>query len=403
MIPKDAHRFIAKTLAGLEPLVEQELIACGARNTELLTRAVAFEGDRETVYKANYLSRLAIKILVPLIHFEADTNETLYEGVRQYDWDTVLDYRDTFVVEAVLVNSVFTHSHFISLKVKDAVADWFTDKYRRRPNVDRENADIGLSLYVNGKECTLYLDSSGDPLFKRGYRVATGQAPISEVLAAGLIRLSGWDQKVNFVDPFCGSGTLLIEAAMMAHNIPAGQFRKGFGFMRWRDFNRMLWNDVKSDARRKRTPQECEIFGSDKSNRAIQIAAENIRRTGLMDEITLRESRFEDTAYDGPGVVVTNPPYGERLQHDDIVGLYRTIGDVLKKNYQGFDAWIITSDFFALKHVGLHPACKIPLFNGPLECRFAHFEIYEGSRKAKNLVTDTGKAGEDALQTDGPG
>ena len=383
LIPQNAKQFVAKTLAGLEPLLEKELLDAGATGTEILTRAVAFTGTRETVYKANYLCRTAIKILVPLTEFQAGDNDALYQGVKQVEWDKVMDYRDTFVVEAVLVNSEFQHSHFISLKVKDAIADWFTEKFNRRPSVDRENADISISLYVNGTDCTLYLDSSGEPLFKRGYRAATGLAPMSEVLAAGLIQLSGWDGSVNFVDPFCGSGTLLIEASLLAKNIPAGQFRKGFGFMRWRDFDRTLWNDIKAEAQKKIQPQECEIFGSDMSVRAIQSSAENIRRAGLKDEITLRQSKFEDTSFDGPGMMVSNPPYGERLMHNDIVSLYKSIGNTLKNNYLGFDAWIITSDFQALKHVGLHPNRKIPMFNGPLECRFAHFEIYEGSRKMK--------------------
>ncbi|GAB6278200.1 MAG: THUMP domain-containing protein [Lentimicrobium sp.] len=389
LIPPNTHLFVAKTLAGLEEALEQELKELGATNTQILTRAVSFEGTRETIYRANYHCRTAIKILVPLIQFKASSNEELYEGVRSFQWDQMMSFRDTFMVETVLVHSAFQHSHFISLKTKDAVADWFTDKYKRRPNVDRENPDIRLSLYIHQDECTLYLDSSGDPLFKRGYRLAQGPAPMSEVLAAGLIKLSGWNGEVNFVDPFCGSGTLLTEAALIAHNLPAGLFRKSFGFMHWRDFDRTLWNDIKADARKRKRNQECEIFGSDISEEAITIASKNIHRAGFSNEITLKKARFEDTSFDGPGVLVTNPPYGERLQTNDIVALYKSIGDTLKHNYKGFDAWIITSDFFALKNLGLHPTKKITLYNGPLECRFAHFEIYEGSRKQKKDIFNT--------------
>lgn len=382
MIPPSTTRFIAKTLAGLEPVLAAELEQLGASDLEVLTRAVAFTGSKETVYKANYLSRTAIKILVPLAEFEASTNDELYEGVKKVDWDTIMSFRDTFVVEAVLVNSAFTHSHFISLKVKDAVADWFVEKHKRRPDVDKENPDISLSLFVSGRKCILYLDSSGEPTYKRGYRQSVGLAPINEALAAGMIMLTGWNGETNFVDPFCGSGTLLIEAAMIAQNIPAGQYRNEYGFMKWRDFDRSMWNQIKSDAAKKRKEQDCEIFGSDMSAQAIDNAKQNLKKARLNDDVTLRRAKFEDTSFDGPGIMVSNPPYGERLKSEDIVALYKSIGDTLKKNYLGFDAWIITSDLFALKHLGLHPSRKIHLFNGPLECRFNKFEIYEGSRKA---------------------
>ena len=395
MIPPQTRQLVAKTLSGLEDLLAAELEALGATGIQRLTRAVAFEGDKALIYKANYQSRYAIKILVPLVEFEAATVEELYEGVKRYDWEQLMTFRDTFVVESVLVNAPFDHSHYISLKVKDAVADWFNEKYHRRPSVSKDNADIHLSLYVNRTHCTLYLDSSGEPLFKRGYRVAVGEAPISEVLAAGLIGLTGWKGEVNFVDPFCGSGTLLIEAAMQAQNIPAGQYRQHFGFMRWRDFDRLLWNDIKSDARKRRRNQEVEIFGSDMDEKALQNAHKNVRRAGLENDITLNRADFRETSFDGPGVLVCNPPYGERLKPDDIVALYKSIGDTLKHNYKGFDAWIISSDFYAFKHIGLKPKPKFTLYNGPLECRFARFEIYEGSRRARYQSPDNGETPEE--------
>ncbi len=395
MIPSHTKQFVAKTLAGLEDLLAAELESMGATSINKLTRAVAFEGDKAMIYKANYLSRYAIKILVPLVEFEAATVDELYHGVKQYPWEQLMTFRDTFVVEAVLVNSSFDHSHYISLKVKDAVADRFNEKYHRRPSVSKDNADMHLSLYVYRTHCTLYLDSSGEPLFKRGYRVAVGEAPISEVLAAGLIGLTGWKGEVNFVDPFCGSGTLLIEAAMQAQNIPAGQYRPHFGFMRWRDFERMLWQDIQSDARKRTRNQEVEIFGSDIDEKALLNAQKNIRRAGLENDITLKKADFRKTSFDGPGIMVSNPPYGERLKPDDIVALYKSIGDTLKHHYKGFDAWIISSDFHAFKHIGLKPKPKLTLFNGPLECRFARFEIYEGSRKARYQPSATENESED--------
>lgn len=394
MIPSTTRPLVAKTLAGLEDLLANELEALGATHIRKLTRAVAFDGDKTLIYKANYLSRYAIKILVPLTEFKANTVEELYKGVKHYDWEQLMTFRDTFVVETVLVNSPFDHSHYISLKVKDAIADWFSEKYHRRPSVSKDNADIHLSLYVNGTQCTLYLDSSGEPLFKRGYRVAVGEAPISEVLAAGLIGLTGWKGDVNFVDPFCGSGTLLIEAAMLAQNIPAGQFRQQFGFMRWRDFDRMLWDDIKKDARKLRRTQEVEIFGSDIDEKALMNARKNIRRAGLENDITLKKADFRETSYDGPGVLVCNPPYGERLKPNDIIALYKSIGDTLKHQYKGFDAWIISSDFHAFKHIGLRPKPKLTLYNGPLECRFARFEIYEGSRRSRYQSSDPDNSNE---------
>jgi len=382
----DVFPMLAKTVAGLEPLLLAELNAMGAIDAVVLTRAVSFSGNMEMMYKANYLCRTALRILKPIYSFVADDEDEFYDGVRDVDWSAYLSVKNTFAIDAVASNSSFTHTKYLSQKAKDAIVDQFREAKGIRPSVDLENPDIRIDVHVNGQQCTLSLDSSGASLHKRGYRRNTHEAQANEVLAAGMIMLSEWDKQSPLVDFMCGSGTILIEGAMAAYKIPAGYYRKDWGFMHWTDYDKSLWKLTldrnEPDIRNTKGPV---MMGSDISPKSIAQSRENITHCGLQDKISVMRLDFIDfEPPQPPGVLITNPPYGERIEVDDIIALYQEIGDELKKKFAGYSAWLISSDFQALKFVGLHPKKKYKVFNGPLECRFAGFELYAGSKKLKN-------------------
>jgi putative N6-adenine-specific DNA methylase len=301
------------------------------------------------------------------------------------DWSKVFNVTQTFTVDANLFFSELDHSQFVSLRTKDAIVDQFREKTGKRPWVSKENADIYIDVHINQDVCTLSLDSSGESLHQRGYRIAADKAPINEVLAAGMIQLTGWKGEKDFYDPMCGSGTIPIEAAMLASNIPAAYYREQFAFMRWEDFNEELWGNVKQEADSKMIDPECNIYASDRSEKAVGIAKRNLKKAGLHKDIDLKVKYFDSIQPETPnGILVFNPPYGKRLEErGEIRDLYSGIGDVLKNNFQGFEAWIISSSFDAMKFIGLRPSRKIHLFNGPLETRFMKFEMYAGSKKEK--------------------
>jgi putative N6-adenine-specific DNA methylase len=376
--------YIAKTIAGLEEILAAELIQLGAQDVKTIKRAVSFTGNTQLLYKANLWCRTALRILKPLFTFPAATNEQLYKGIYEYDWEKIFSIDNTFAIDSVVNDSSFTHSHFVSQKVKDAIADRFRSIGGSRPTVNIENPDIRINIHIYKDVCDVSLDSSGESLHKRGYRVAGGLAPLSEVLAAGLILLSDWDGKRNFIDTMCGSGTIVIEAALIAQHIAPGSFRKSFSFMNWKDFDASLWNELKRQAVEQQTESSCRISGSDIEARAIRNTRGNVISAGMQKSISLQVAPFSEfKAPEGGGVMIINPPYGERMVEDDIVAFYKSIGDALKKNYHGYDAWIISSDMNALKFLGLKPTRKIAIFNGPLECRYMKFGIYEGSKRTK--------------------
>jgi putative N6-adenine-specific DNA methylase len=378
---------VAKTMTGLEEILANELNNIGATDIELSNRAVTFTGDKELMYKANYWSRTALHILKPIAGFYIRREEDLYKKIYDIQWEDYMNATGTLAVDAVVNASVMTHSHYVSLKTKDAIVDRFRDYTERRPNVDIENPDIRVNIHLFKNYCSVSLDSSGYSLHKRGYRIKTGVAPISEVLAAGIILLSGWDKQSNFIDPMCGSGTIVCEAAMIANNIPPGYYRKTFGFEKWKDFDLNLWEKIKMDAINEQIEFEYDIIGSDISSEAIEIARENAKSARLHKDIVFEVKSFEEQIppEDG-GILIMNPPYGERIVPEDIVKLYQEVGNALKKNYNGYNAWIISSDFNALKFIGLKPTRKITLFNGPLECKLAKFEIYQGSKKTAKFT-----------------
>lgn len=373
---------VAKTMAGLEDLLVEELTALGAENVEKLYRAVSFEGDNEMMYKANYLCRTALRILKPVAKFVARDEMALYNNVAKIEWHNIFDLKETFAIDAVVSGPYFTHSQYAALKVKDAIADEFRQRFGARPSVDIDNPTLRINVYIENEKVTLSFDSSGDSLHKRGYRKVVDKAPMNEVLAAGLIKLTGWNYDCNFVDCMCGSGTIPIEAAMAAMNIPAGYFRENYGFMSWHDFEEGTWDKMKQEADDAIRDFDFEIFASDHSAKAVDIARQNIAAAHLSHDINLsKQDMFELVPPEGGGMMLINPPYGERLEEDDIVDLYKGIGDALKQHFKGFTAWIISSNKDVLKLIGLKPSKKIELFNGPLECKLERFDIFDGSYK----------------------
>lgn len=382
MTEKEDIRLIAKTLAGLEDIVASELVALGAKEVVALKRAVEFYGDKKLMYKANYLLRTAINILKPIADFPAPTQDKLYDGVKAINWMKFFDVGNTISVKATSYNSEIDHTQFIAQKTKDAIVDYFRDMYGHRPSVDTYDADIQINIHLNNDHCEVSLNSSGAPLFKRGYRQVAGPAPLNEVLAAGMIQLSGWDKTSNFVDPMCGSGTLAIEAAMLAINLPASYFRNRFSFMFWTDYDRELWKKIVDEASSQLTDYDGIIFASDISPKSIELAKENINFAKLHKDITIKQCDIANLKYpEGKGVIIMNPPYGERIKTKDISELYKAIGNSLKFNAAGYDAWVISSDLEALKLIGMRPNKKYSLINGSLECKFNGFKIYEGSKK----------------------
>ena len=374
---KEMTVYTAKTVAGMEEILKSELDLLGATNTQLLKRAVSFEGDKALLYRANYSCRTALRILIPILVFPITKQDDLYENVSKIPWEDYIGNDHCLAVDAVNTSSVFTNSQYVSLKTKDAIVDRFREKTGSRPSVDLDNPDLRINIHIYKETCTVSLDSSGSSLHKRGYRHVTGPAPLNEVLAAGLIQLSGWDKIVPLYDPMCGSGTILIEANMFARNVPSGYFRPAFGFEKWIDFDPELWTRIKDEENAKIVNTGPAIIGSDISSRAIANAKENIGFTRFQSQIKLEVAAFENTKPHGDaGMIICNPPYDERMQLDDIISFYKSIGDVLKKKYTGFEAWIISSDLKALKFIGLHPSKKITVFNGPLECRFVRFSLY---------------------------
>ena len=377
---------VAKTYEGLETVLAKELEELGAGDVELLKRAVSFTGGLELMYKANYWLRSAINILKPIARFEVENEKDLYDKIYAIKWMDYFDLGKTFSVHATVNNHpVLHHSQYAALKVKDAIADQFRYYFNQRPDVDPKNANISINIYISGKECEVALNSSGQPLFKRGYKVEMHRAPLNEVLAAGMILLSGWDKKSHFIDPMCGSGTLLIEAALMAYNFPPQFMRKGFSFEYWRDFEPGIWREIKRETVNQQVDFENRIIGGDISSKNLEIARHLITNIKFHKDIELVQKDIRDhyPPDDGQaGWIVTNPPYGERLHSKDLLGLYEKIGTAFKHNFPGYTASIISSDMEAMKMIGLKPIRKQPLYNGGLLCTFNTYDLYEGSKKA---------------------
>ena len=374
---------IATTLFGLEELLASELRELGVTDIEILNRAVRYKGDLALLYKSNYSLRTALKILKPIASFDARNEQKLYEEIRKIRWDEFITPKQTLAIDGTTSGEVFTHSKYVALKSKDAIVDQFRDKYGVRPSVDTENPDLQINIHIYNTTCSVSLDSSGTNLGKRGYRQSMFIAPLSEVLAAGIILLSGWDKQCNFLDPMCGSGTIPIEAALIAGNIPPGRLRH-FGFEKWNDFNSELWYKIKKEADSKIIPFKFKITGKDNDKEAIEVSIQNAKRAGMENMITFEQQDFlkSDSFVDNT-ILILNPPYGERLKEkEEIIPFYKEIGTKLKHFYMGCDAWIISGNLEAIKFIGLKPSRKIKIFNGPIECKLHKYELYKGSNKS---------------------
>lgn len=369
---------VAKTFQGLEDVLSEELISLGAQNVEIGLRMVTFEGDLELMYKANLCCRTALRILKPIIKFTASNSDELYDMVRDFDWDKYLSPDKTFAIDSTVNSSEFTHSKFVTYRVKDGIADYFNDKYGRRPSIRLNGADINLNVHIAGERVTISLDSSGESLNKRGYRVAQTEAPINEVLAAGIILKTGWRGESNFVDPMCGSGTFLIEAALIAANINPGVFRQNFAFETWPDFNKELFEELYNDDSQERE-FAYKIYGGDIAQAAIAAARKNIKAAGVENMIELECKPFDEwTEAPDDGILITNPPYGERINPTDIAGLYKSIGHTLKFVFKGYHAWILGYKDEHFKEIGLKPSVKFPILNGSLECELREYVLFDG-------------------------
>lgn len=377
-------KMVAKTLFGMEELLAQELRQLGASEIEIGTRNVSFEGDTGFMYKANLCCRTAIKILKPITAFNIFTEEDLYKKVYEMPWENYMGVKGTLAVNATVFSDVFTHSQYIALKTKDAIVDRFRDKQGERPDVDLDHPTLRINVHIDRNICTISLDSSGESLHKRGYKVESTLAPINEVLAAGMLMLSGWQGQCNFLDPMCGGGTILTEAAMIACNIPPNLNRDEFGFETWPDFDVDLYEKIEEAALSKVRDFPHKIYGFDNDPVAVKKAKENIKSANLQEFIEVKQQDFFESEKEGdkPLYIVFNPPYDERISVSDVENFYSSIGNTLKRGYPGTQAWLITSNMEALKFVGLHPSKKIKLFNGKLEAKLVRYEMYEGSKKA---------------------
>ena len=372
---------IAKTFQGLEEVLAQELTELGADNIEIGRRMVSFTGDKEMMYRANFCLRTAIRILKPIKHFTAQNADEVYDAVKSIEWTDFLNNTDSFAVDAVVFSETFRHSKFVAYKVKDAIVDYFRERTGNRPSVRINNPDLAINIHIAENQCTLSLDSSGESLHRRGYRQEQVEAPLNEVLAAGMILMTGWRGECDLIDPMCGSGTIPIEAALIARNIAPGVFRKEFGFEKWKDFDQELFDNIYNDDSKEREFTH-KIYGYDNNPKANEIATHIVKAAGVSKDVVLRIQPFQQ--FEQPtekSIIITNPPYGERISANDLLGLYQMIGERLKHAFVGNDVWILSYRDECFDQIGLKPSVKVPLFNGALECQFRKYQIFDGKYK----------------------
>ncbi|MBQ1650439.1 MAG: methyltransferase [Prevotella sp.] len=372
---------VAKTFMGLEDILVQELTELGAHNIEKGCRVVTFTGDKALMYRANFALRTAIRILKPLSHFTAKSADEVYDHIKQIDWSEYIGEGKTFTVDSVVYSDTFSNSRFVTYKVKDAIVDQFREKTGSRPNISVADPDVRLNVHINGEEATLSLDSSGESLHRRGYRQETVEAPLNEVLAAGMIMMTGWKGETDFIDPMCGSGTLPIEAALIARNIAPGVFRKNYAFEKWADFDADLFDEIYNDDSKERDFQH-HIYGYDIDFKAVNMATTNVKAAGLTADITIAQQDFKDfTGNANPAIIVTNPPYGERISTPNLLETYRMIGERLKHAFKEGEAWILSYREDCFQQIGLKASLKVPLYNGSLECEFRKYQLFSGKLK----------------------
>lgn len=389
---------IAKTFMGLEPVLAKELTQLGANEVQIGRRMVSFMGDKEMMYRANFQLHTAIRILKPIKHFKALSADDVYREVQKIDWSEYIGLDKTFAVDSVVFSEEFRHSKFVAYKVKDAIVDQFREKTGKRPNISVANPDIRLNIHIAEDKCTLSLDSSGESLHRRGYRQESVEAPLNEVLAAGMILMTGWQGETDFIDPMCGSGTLLVEAALIAHNMAPGLFRKEYAFEKWPDFDSDLFDRIYNDDSSEREFTH-HIYGYDVDIKAVNTARLNVRAAGLLNDITVEEADFKNfTQPKEKSIIVTNPPYGERISTPDLLGTYKMIGERLKHQFLNSDAWILSYREECFDQIGLKPSIKIPVYNGSLECEFRKYQIFDGKMKDFRAEGGTVKTDEEKRQ-----
>ena len=372
---------IAKTFQGLEEVLAAELTALGANDIQIGRRMVSFSGDKEMMYKANFCLRTAIRILKPIKHFTAQDADEVYEQIKAIHWEDYLSVDNSFAIDAVVFSEEFRHSKFVSYRIKDAIVDYFREKTGKRPNVRINKPDVLLNIHIAENNCTLSLDSSGESLHRRGYRQEAVEAPLNEVLAAGMILMTGWHGECDLIDPMCGSGTIPIEAALIARNIAPGVFRKEFAFEKWPDFDRDLFDEIYNDDSQEREFTH-KIYGYDNNPKANTIAMHNIKAAGVSKDVVLKLQPFQQ--FEQPkekSIIITNPPYGERISSNDLLGLYEMIGERLKHAFTGNTAWILSYRDECFDKIGLKATKRIPLLNGALDCEFRQYEIFDGKYK----------------------
>lgn len=377
----EEFELIAKTFMGLEPVLAKELTQLGANDIQIGRRMVSFTGNKELMYRANFQLRTAIRILKPIKHFKAKSADDVYDEVKKIDWSKYLSLDETFSVDSVVFSEEFRHSKFVAYKVKDAIVDQFRESMGKRPNISVANPDIRLNMHIAEYDCTLSLDSSGESLHRRGYRQESVEAPLNEVLAAGMILMTGWQGDTDFIDPMCGSGTLPIEAALIAHNMAPGLFRKEYAFEKWHDFDKDLFDDIYNDDSQEREFKH-HVYGYDIDIKAVNTARLNVKAAGLTSTVTIEEADFKNfTQPANKSLLVTNPPYGERISTPDLLGTYKMIGERLKHQFMNNDAWVLSYREECFDQIGLKPSIKIPVYNGSLECEFRKYQIFDGKLK----------------------
>ncbi len=376
------QRLSVKTLQNYEEMLATELKELGATNIEIGKRIVHCKGDMELVYKANLHCRTALRVLIPIVEFPIREADEIYTQALKTDWTQYLELEQTFAIDPNVNSEFIRHSNYASVKLKDAIADCFNKKMNRRPDVNPDRPDVLFHLHIDNFKVTISLDSSGESLNRRGYRTKGARAPLNEVLAAGMIMMTGWKGESDFYVPMCGSGTLAIEAAMIAQNLPAQFLRSDFGFMGWKNFDKEMWHKIKKAAAEKIITAPHRIYASDADKWQLKVAVENIENAGFEDVIETQVLDFIEARPQGEtGVIVFNPPYGERMDEENLLILYKNMGDTLKHHWPGFTAWIISSNDEALKKIGLKAAKKIPLINGTLPCKFQRYDLFAGKRK----------------------
>lgn len=394
----EQFEMIAKTFQGLEEILAEELTTLGANDIQIGRRMVSFTGDKRMMYKANFCLRTAIRILKPIKNFTAKDADEVYNQIQAIPWEEYLDVNKTFAIDAVVFSEEFRHSKFVSYKVKDAIVDYFREKTGKRLSVRINNPDVLLNIHIAHTTCTLSLDSSGESLHRRGYRQEQVEAPLNEVLAAGMVLMTGWRGECDLIDPMCGSGTIPIEAALIARNIAPGVFRKGFAFEKWVDFDSEMFDEIYNDDSQEREFTH-KIYGYDNNPKANEIATHNIKAAGVSKDVTLKLQPFQQ--FEQPqekSIIVMNPPYGERISTNDLLGLYQMIGERLKHAFVGNEAWVLSYREECFDQIGLKPSKKVPLFNGALECEFRKYEIFDG--KYKEFKSQEGE-GEEKKETEG--